>query len=129
MKVFAENGDIYCAAASRMFGVPVVKHGVNGELRQKGKIAELALGYGGGTGALTAMGALEMGLKEEELQPLVTAWRNSNPNIVKFWWAVDNAVMTAITELTTTETHGLKFACKSGMLFLSPSPQPESSPA
>ena len=97
------------------------KHGVNGHLRQKGKIAELALGYGGGTGALTAMGALEMGLKEEELQPLVTAWRNSNPNIVKFWWAVDNAVMTAITERTSAETHGLKFARKSGMLFYHPS--------
>jgi len=116
--VFRKGGDIYCASASQMFKIPVEKHGVNGHLRQKGKIAELALGYGGGTGALTAMGALEMGLKEEELQPLVTAWRSSNPNIVKFWWAVDNAVMTAITERTSAETHGLKFARKSGMLFI-----------
>ena len=105
-------------SASQMFKVPVEKHGVNGHLRQKGKIAELACGYGGGVGALKAMGALEMGLKEEELQPLVTAWRNSNPNIVKFWWAVDNAVMTAISERTTAKTHGLTFSFKSGMLFI-----------
>ena len=116
--VFRKGGDIYCASASQMFKVPVEKHGVNGHLRQKGKIAELALGYGGGVGALKAMGAIEMGLKEEELQPLVTAWRNSNPNIVKFWWAVDNAVMTAISERTTTKTHGLTFSFKSGMLFI-----------
>ena len=241
MELFRNGGDIYCMSASQMFKVPVEKHGVNGHLRQKGKIAELACiaagelvhtrrgmipiekicpddllwdgeswvhhdglifrglkevisydgltatgdhpvyvkghtepmpfgdaaydnlplvrvgrsrassapfrccgvmpvydilnagprhrfavsghlvhncGYGGGVGALTAMGALEMGLKEEELQPLVTAWRNSNPNIVKFWWAVVNAVITAITERTSAETHGLKFACKSGMLFI-----------
>ena len=116
--VFRKGGDIYCASASQMFKVPVEKHGVNGHLRQKGKIAELALGYGGGVGALTAMGALEMGLKEEELQPLVTAWRNSNPNIVKFWWTVDNAVIKAISERITTETHGLEFTCRSGMLFI-----------
>ena len=84
-KVFEEGGDIYCASASKMFHVPVVKHGVNGHLRQKGKIAELALGYGGSTGALRAMGALEMGLSEHELQPLVNMWRESNPNIVRFW--------------------------------------------
>ena len=84
-EVFKNNGDIYCASASAMFGVPVEKHGVNGELRQKGKIAELALGYGGSVGALTAMGAIEMGLTEEELQPLVDSWRSANPNIVQFW--------------------------------------------
>lgn len=117
-EVFRKGGDIYCASASQMFKVPVEKHGVNGHLRQKGKIAELALGYGGGTGALTAMGALEMGLKEEELQPLVNAWRNANPNIVKFWWAVDNAVMEAVSERTSTKTHGLAFSFKSGMLFI-----------
>ncbi len=118
MELFKNGGDIYCMSASQMFKVPVEKHGINGHLRQKGKIAELACGYGGGVGALKAMGALEMGLKDDELQPLVTAWRNSNPNIVKFWWAVDNAVMTAIKERTTTETHGLKFTCRSGMLFI-----------
>ena len=91
-QVFIDGGDIYCASASQMFKVPVEKHGVNGHLRQKGKIAELALGYGGSTGALKAMGALEMGLTEEELQPLVDAWRQSNPNIVRFWWDVDRAV-------------------------------------
>ena len=116
--VFRKGGDIYCASASQMFKVPVEKHGVNGHLRQKGKIAELALGYGGGFGALKAMGAIEMGLKEEELQPLVTAWRNSNPNIVKFWWAVDSAVMEAVSKRTTTKTHGLTFSFKSGMLFI-----------
>ncbi|WP_405328430.1 DNA polymerase [Ruminobacter sp.] len=117
-EVFRKGGDIYCASASQMFKVPVEKHGVNGHLRQKGKIAELALGYGGGVGALTAMGALEMGLKEEELQPLVNAWRNANPNIVKFWWAVDKAVKEAVSERTTTKTHGLTFSFKSGMLFI-----------
>ncbi len=117
-EVFRKGGDIYCASASQMFKVPVEKHGINGHLRQKGKIAELALGYGGGVGALTAMGALEMGLKEEELQPLVNAWRNANPNIVKFWWAVDNAVMEAVSKRTITKTHGLTFSFKSGMLFI-----------
>ncbi len=117
-EVFRKGGDIYCASASQMFKVPVEKHGINGHLRQKGKIAELALGYGGGIGALKAMGALEMGLKEEELQPLVNAWRNANPNIVKFWWAVDNAVMEAVNKRTTTETHGITFSFKSGMLFI-----------
>lgn len=118
MELFKNGGDIYCMSASQMFNVPVEKHGVNGHLRQKGKVAELACGYGGGVGALKAMGALEMGLKEDELQPLVTAWRNSNPNIVKFWWAVDNAAMIAIKERIPTETHGLKFTCSSGMLFI-----------
>jgi len=92
LKVFEDGGDIYCASASQMFGVSVEKHGVNGHLRQKGKIAELALGYGGSVGALKSMGALEMGLSEEELQPLVMAWRDSNPMITQFWWDVDYAV-------------------------------------
>ena len=116
--VFAQGGDIYCASASQMFGVPVEKHGVNGHLRQKGKIAELALGYGGSTGALKAMGALEMGLAEEELPELVSAWRSSNPNIVRFWWDVDRAVKKVIQEKTSTTTHGVHFSSKSGMLFI-----------
>ena len=118
MKVFADNGDIYCASASAMFHVPVEKHGQNAHLRQKGKIAELALGYGGSVGALKAMGALEMGLAEEELQPLVDAWRTSNPNIVQFWWDVDNAVKTTVRQRFDTETHGIKFRYRSGMLFI-----------
>lgn len=118
MKVFKENGDIYCASASAMFHVPVEKHGVNGHLRQKGKIAELALGYGGSVGALTAMGALDMGLSEDELQPLVDSWRASNLNIVQFWWDVDRCVKTAIKQRTATETHGIRFVYQSGMLFI-----------
>ena len=118
MKVFKDNGDIYCASASAMFHVPVEKHGVNGHLRQKGKIAELALGYGGSVGALTAMGALDMGLSEDELQPLVDSWRSSNPNIVQFWWDVDRCVKTAIKQRTATETHGIRFIYQSGMLFI-----------
>ena len=117
-ELFAVGGDIYSASAQKMFHVPVEKHGVNGHLRQKGKIAELALGYGGSVGALKAMGALEMGLQEEELQPLVDAWRASNPNIVQLWWDVDDAVKTAVKMHITTETHGLKFIWKSGMLFI-----------
>ncbi len=117
-QVFAEGKDIYCASASQMFGVPVEKHGVNAHLRQKGKIAELALGYGGSVGALKAMGALEMGLQEEELKPLVDAWRSANPKIVKLWWEVDDAVMTAIRRKATTQTHGIRFSCRSGMLFI-----------
>lgn len=118
LKVFAENGDIYCASASAMFHVPVEKHGQNAHLRQKGKIAELALGYGGSVGALKSMGALEMGLSEEELQPLVDAWRTSNPNIVQLWWDVDNAVKTAVRQRLDTETHGIRFRYRSGMLFI-----------
>lgn len=118
MDVFRDNGDIYCASASAMFHVPVEKHGINGHLRQKGKIAELALGYGGSIGALTAMGALEMGLSEDELQPLVDSWRASNPNIVQFWWDVDRCVKTAIKQRTATETHGIRFVYQSGMLFI-----------
>ena len=117
-QVFESGGDIYCASASQMFGVPVEKHGVNGHLRQKGKIAELALGYGGSVGALKAMGALEMGLNEDELQPLVTAWRTTNPNIVRLWWDVDKAAMKAVRERTVTETHGIRFSYQSGMLFI-----------
>lgn len=117
-KVFKENGDIYCASASAMFGVPVEKHGINSHLRQKGKIAELALGYGGSVGALKSMGALEMGLSEEELQPLVDAWRGSNSMIVQLWWDVDRAVKSAVKQRITTETHDIRFICKSGMLFI-----------
>lgn len=117
-QVFADGKDIYCASASQMFGVPVEKHGINGHLRQKGKIAELALGYGGSVGALKAMDALEMGLQEEELKPLVAAWRTANPMIVKLWWAVDDAVMTAIRMKSSTATHGIRFTCQSGMLFI-----------
>ena len=117
-EVFKNNGDIYSASASKMFKVPVEKHGVNSHLRQKGKIAELALGYGGSVGALKAMGALEMGLEEDELQPLVDSWRAENKNIVNFWWEVDAAVKEAIEFKTTSETHSIKFICESGMLFI-----------
>lgn len=118
MDVFRDGKDIYCASASQMFNVPVVKNGINGHLRQKGKIAELALGYGGSVGALKAMGALDMGLAEEELQPLVDAWRASNPNITRFWWDVDAAVKKAVIYKTAVETHGFRIYCKSGMLFI-----------
>jgi len=118
LEVFKNGGDIYCASASQMFHVPVIKHGQNGHLRQKGKIAELALGYGGSVGALKAMGALEMGLTETELLPLVKAWRESNPNIVQLWWDVDEAVMAAVSRKSTAETHGIRFQYKSGMLFI-----------
>ena len=117
-KVFAEGKDIYCASASQMFGVPVEKHGINGHLRQKGKIAELALGYGGSVGALKSMGALEMGLSEEELQPLVSSWRSSNPMITAFWWDIDRAVKTTISQRIQSEVRGIKFFYKSGMLFI-----------
>lgn len=117
-EVFANNGDIYCASASAMFGVPVEKHGENGHLRQKGKIAELALGYGGSVGALKAMGALDMGLTEDELQPLVDMWRSSNPNIVKFWWEVDRCVKETVKKRVPTETHSIRFIYQSGMLFI-----------
>ena len=117
-KVFASGGDIYCASASQMFKVPVEKHGINGHLRQKGKIAELALGYGGSVGALKAMGALEMGLTEDELYPLVEAWRQTNPNIVSFWWDVDRAAMEAVKFRHEADTHGIHFEYKSGMLFI-----------
>ena len=118
MKVFADGKDIYCSSASQMFGVPVEKHGINGHLRQKGKIAELALGYGGSVGALKSMGALEMGLTEEELQPLVNAWRNANPMITSLWWDIDRAVKTTVREHIPTEVAGLKFTYESGFLFM-----------
>lgn len=118
MDVFAEGKDIYCASASQMFHVPVEKHGINSHLRQKGKIAELALGYGGSVGALKAMGALEMGLQGEELQPLVDAWRSSNPNITSFWWAIDAAVKQAVIYKTAADTHGFHIYYQSGMLFI-----------
>ena len=117
-EVFAKGGDIYCASASAMFHVPVEKHGVNGHLRQKGKISELALGYGGSVGALKAMGALEMGLNEDELKPLVDAWRNANPKIVEFWWAVDRAAKNAVKNRTSDMTHGIRFQYQSGFLFI-----------
>lgn len=119
LDVFANNGDIYCASASQMFKVPVERNGMNAHLRQKGKIAELALGYGGGVGALKAMGALDMGLKEEELRPLVMSWRQSNPRIVKFWWAVDKAVKDAVLYHIDSNVNGIGFSCKSGILSIS----------
>lgn len=116
--VFASGGDIYCASASQMFHVPVEKNGVNGHLRQKGKIAELALGYGGAVGALKAMGAVQMGIDESELQPLVDAWRRANTKIVRFWYAVDSAVKECIKERHDTKTHGISFSLQSGILFI-----------
>ena len=118
MDVFANNGDIYCATAGRMFHCNVVKHGENGHLRQKGKQAELACGYGGSVGALKAFGALESGMKEEELKPLVDAWRSANPNIVDFWWAVDRAAKDCIKERSTKVTHGIRFIYQGGMMFI-----------
>lgn len=118
-KVFEQGKDIYCMSASHMFGVPVEKYGQNSELRQKGKIAELACGYGGSIGALKAMGAIDMGLSENELQPLVDSWRQANPNIVLFWWDVDNAVKTAVKKLIPTSIHDIQFEVKSGILFIS----------
>ena len=118
MDVFGGNGDIYCATAGRMFHCNVVKHGENGHLRQKGKQAELACGYGGSVGALKAFGALESGMKEEELKPLVDAWRAANPNIVDFWWAVDRAAKDCIKERSTKVTHGIRFIYQGGMMFI-----------
>ncbi|KMT47137.1 XRE family transcriptional regulator [Gardnerella vaginalis] len=118
MRVFAEGKDIYCSSASQMFGVPVEKHGVNGHLRQKGKIAELALGYGGSVGALKAMGALDMGLTEDELQPLVDAWRKSNPMVTTLWWDVDRAVKQCVHEHVSVRTHNIVFTYKSGFLII-----------
>lgn len=118
LETFKEGGDIYCASASKMFGVPVVKHGENGHLRQKGKISELALGYGGSTGALTAMGAIDMGIPEEELPELVSQWRAANPHIIKFWWDVDAASMKAVKEKTTVTCGNMTFSYRAGMLFI-----------
>ena len=118
MEVFAKDGDIYAASASAMFHVPVVKHGIHGDLRQKGKIAELALGYGGGEGALKAMGALDMGLTEEELKPLVTSWRTANPHIVDYWWKVDRAVKEAIENHRIMRVGTLTIFMQKGILFI-----------
>ena len=118
-EVFREGRDIYCESASRMFGVPVEKHGQNSHLRQRGKVAELALGYGGSVGALKAMGATDMGIPEEELQPLVNMWRSSNPNITAYWWTVDRAVKDAITQRTRTQVGDIIFEMRNGMLFIS----------
>lgn len=117
-EAFAAGKDIYCSTASQMFGVPVVKHGINGNLRQKGKIAELACGYGGSVGALKAMGALDMGIPEEELGNLVQSWRSANPHIVDFWWQVDEAVKTAIKQRVPVWVNNICFSCKSGVLFI-----------
>ncbi len=118
MQVFKENGDIYCASASQMFGVPVEKHGVNGELRQKGKIAELALGYGGGEGAMKAMGAIDLGIPEDEIKPIVDAWRQSNPAIVKLWWDVHKCVIKAVRDRQPQSYKCLEFVYESGILFI-----------
>ena len=118
-EVFHEGRDIYCESASRMFCVPVEKHGQNSHLRQRGKVAELALGYGGSVGALKAMGATDMGIPEEELQPLVNMWRSSNPNITAYWWTVDRAVKDAITQRTRTQVGDIIFEMRNGMLFIS----------
>ena len=118
IKVFADNGDIYCASASQMFHVPVEKHGQNSHLRQKGKVAELALGYGGGVGAMKAMGALDQGLTEDELQPIVDKWRESNPKITKYWWDVDAAVKKAVKLHLKSSVGCVTFEWVSGMLFI-----------
>lgn len=118
MKAFANGEDIYCASASKMFGVPVVKHGENGHLRQKGKISELACGFGGSVGAMKAMGADSLGLSDTELKQIVTDWREASPHITEFWWAVDRAVKKAVKEKTATKTHGLLFSYEAGFLFI-----------
>ena len=118
LEVFEKGGDIYCETAARMFHCRVEKHGENAELRQKGKQATLSCGYGGSVGALKAMGALEAGMTEEELQPLVDSWRAANPNIVRFWWDVDRAVKECVKMRIPTETHGLRFDYRSAMLFI-----------
>ena len=118
MKAFANGEDIYCASASKMFGVPVVKHGENGHLRQKGKISELACGFGGSVGAMKAMGADSLGLSDTELKQIVTDWREASPHITEFWWAVDRAVKKTVKEKTATKTHGLLFSYEAGFLFI-----------
>lgn len=118
LDTFTQGGDIYCASASQMFGVPVEKHGINGELRQKGKQAELACGYGGSVGAMKSMGAVRMGVKEEELQPLVDAWRQANPRIVQFWWEVDRSAKTCVKQHVPTQVGKLRFEYQSGILFI-----------
>lgn len=118
LDTFRNGGDIYCASASQMFRVPVEKHGVNGHLRQKGKISELACGYGGSVGALKNMGAVEMGVPEDELQGLINDWRNANPHIVKLWTEVGNTAMKAIKEKTIVSLGKLVFMYERGILFI-----------
>lgn len=118
LKVFATHGKIYEASASAMFHVPIEEITKGSPLRQKGKISELALGYGGSVGALISMGALNMGVPEEELRPLVDAWRKANPNIVKLWWDIDKAVMKAVREKTTVSYKSITIQYTSGILFI-----------
>ena len=118
MDVFHNGRDIYCESAARMFHCVVEKHGQNSHLRQRGKIAELALGYGGSVGALTAMGAVTMGIPEEELKPLVDMWRKANPNIVRYWWDVDMAAKTAIRKQIPQSVGNVHFETRNGMLFV-----------
>lgn len=118
MEAFRNGEDIYCQSASQMFGVPVIKNGVNGELRQKGKIAELACGYNGSVGALKAMGAIEMGLGEEELQTIVDSWREANPNIVRLWWNIDAVIKRVIQTRAKEKYENLTFSYEKGILFI-----------
>lgn len=118
MEAFKNGEDIYCASASQMFGVPVVKHGINGELRQKGKVAELACGYGGAAGALISMGALDMGLSEEELPDLIDDWRNSNPKIVQFWWDIEKAAIGSIKDHKDRQVGRIGVSFSSNTLWL-----------
>lgn len=118
LDAFTEGKDIYCASASQMFGVPVVKHGINGELRQKGKVAELACGYGGGAGALISMGALDMGLKEDELPDIISSWRDANPEIVKFWYAVEKAAIETVKDHTDRTVGRIGFQFSANTLWI-----------
>lgn len=118
LNAFKNGEDIYCSTASQMFGVPVVKHGVNGDLRQKGKVATLACGYGGSVGALKAMGAIEMGLSEDELQSIVDSWREANPNIVSLWWEIDSVVKRVVKTRTKEKYKSLVISYEKGILFI-----------
>ena len=118
LDAFQRGEDIYCASASQMFGVPVVKHGINGELRQKGKVAELACGYGGGAGALISMGALDMGLKEDELPDIISSWRDANPEIVKFWYAVEKAAIETVKDHTDRTVGRIGFQFSANTLWI-----------
>ena len=118
LDAFQRGEDIYCASASQMFGVPVVKHGINGELRQKGKVAELACGYGGGSGALISMGALDMGLKEDELPDIISSWRDANPEIVKFWYAVEKAAIETVKDHNDRSVGRIGFQFSANTLWI-----------
>ena len=118
LDAFKAGQDIYCASASQMFGVPVVKHGINGELRQKGKVAELACGYGGGSGALISMGALDMGLKEDELPDIISSWRDANPEIVKFWYAVEKAAIETVKDHNDRSVGRIGFQFSANTLWI-----------